>query len=198
MLSKVYSAAINGIEANLVTIETIVEKGINFVIVGLPDTAVKESHERIISAIKMSGITPPHQKVLINLSPADVKKEGAGFDLPMAVGVLVSSERITVEGIERVMMIGELALDGTLMPVRGALPAAIKARELGFEKLIVPSDNVTEAAVVNRLDVYGADNLTQVIEILTGSGAHEPVRVDTRALFAADCHNFDYDFSEVK
>ena len=198
MLSKVYSAAINGIEANLVTIETIVEKGINFVIVGLPDTAVRESHERIISAIKMSGITPPHQKVLINLSPADVKKEGAGFDLPMAVGVLISSERITVEGIERVMMMGELALDGTLMPVRGALPAAIKARELGFEKLIVPSDNVTEAAVVNRLDVYGADNLTQVIEILTGSGSYEPVRIDTRALFAADCHNFDYDFSEVK
>lgn len=198
MLSKVYSAAINGIEANLVTIETVVEKGINFVIVGLPDTAVKESHERIISAIKMSGITPPHQKVLINLSPADVKKEGAGFDLPMAVGVMIASESITVDGIDKVMMMGELALDGSLMPVRGALPAAIKARELGFEKLIVPSDNVTEAAVVNRLDVYGADNIGQVVEILTGIGNHQPVRIDTRALFNAHCHNFDYDFSEVK
>ena len=198
MLSKVYSAAINGIEANLVTIETVVEKGINFVIVGLPDTAVKESHERIISAIKMSGITPPHQKVLINLSPADVKKEGAGFDLPMAIGVMIASESITADGIDKVMMMGELALDGSLMPVRGALPAAIKARELGFEKLIVPSDNVTEAAVVNRLDVYGADNIGQVVEILTGIGDHQPVRIDTRALFNAHCHTFDYDFSEVK
>ncbi len=198
MLSKVYSAAINGIESTPVTIETVVEKGVNFVIVGLPDTAVKESHERIISAIKMSGITPPHQKVLINLAPADVKKEGAGFDLPMAIGVLVSSERIAVEKLDKVMMLGELALDGSLLPVRGALPAAIKAREMGFEKLIVPAHNVTEAAVVNNLDVYGAETLTDVVEILTGAGSHEPVRIDTRTLFNACCLDFDYDFSEVK
>ena len=198
MLSKVYSAAINGIEAIPVTIETVVDKGVHFTIVGLPDTAVKESHERIISAIRMSGMRPPHQKVLVNLSPADVKKEGAGFDLPMAVGVLHADGAFQADGLEKVMMLGELALDGSVLPVRGALPMAIKARELGFSKLIVPEDNVTEAAVVNNIDVYGVANLAEAVGVLAGTSPKQPVKIDTRAIFAARYMDFDYDFSEVK
>lgn len=198
MLSKVFSAAINGIEASPVTIETVVEKGVSFVIVGLPDTAVKESHERIISAMRQSGITPPHQKVLINLSPADVKKEGASFDLPMAIGVMQAAKVLQADNLDRVMMMGELALDGSVLPVKGALPMAIKAREMGFEKLIVPEDNVTEAAVVNKIDVYGVKSLSDAVEVLKGSGTVQPTRIDTRAMFKAASREFAEDFSDVK
>ena len=198
MLSKVYTAAVNGIEAQLVTVETLVEKGINFVIVGLPDTAVKESHERIISAIRMSNQTPPHQKVLINLSPADVKKEGAGFDLPMAIGIMLSAGILKDIKADDVMLTGELALDGRVLPVRGVLPIAIKARELGFKRLIVPEDNVSEAAIVNKIEVFGVKTLGEVVSLLAGNSDLEPTHVDTRALFASHVNGFDFDFSEVK
>lgn len=198
MLSKVYTAAINGIEANPVTVETLVEKGISFMIVGLPDAAVRESHQRILSAISMSGMRPPHQKVLINLAPADVKKEGASFDLPMAVGVLQSGNLVDIPDLDSTMMLGELALDGTVLAVKGALPVAIKAREMGFRKLIVPEDNVTEAAVVNNIDVYGVRSLAEVVGLLTGKLSKEPTRIDTRRIFNSRSVVFDFDFSEVK
>ena len=198
MLSKLLTAAIQGIEAMPVTVETLINSGCGFQIVGLPDTSVRESHQRIISAISQSGFDPPRRNTIINLSPADVKKEGASFDLPMAVGILLANEQLTVEGIESVMMMGELALDGSILPVRGALPAAVMARKLGLKRLLVPADNVTEAAVVNKLEVYGVSSLREVVEFLGGKIQLEPTVIDTRALFASAAGHFDFDFSEVK
>ncbi len=198
MLSKVYSAAIHGIEARQVIIETSVERGCGFLIVGLPDASVKESHQRMLSAIKHSGMKELRRNVVINLAPADVKKEGAGFDLPMAIGMLVADSQIEVENLEEYMLMGELALDGSVLPVAGALPMAVKARELGFRKLIVPEDNVTEAAVVNRVEVYGVKHLKDVLALLTGHSEIQPTVIDTRSLFAASANKFDFDFAEVK
>ena len=199
MLSKVFTAAIQGIEAYPVTIETLVEKGATFTIVGMADTAVKESYQRMVSAINHSGIQFPRKRIVINLAPADVKKEGAYFDLPMAIGVLTSNENIPLDAVEGCMLMGELSLDGTVLPVKGVLPMAIKAREMGIKKLIVPEANVTEAAVVNRVDVYGVRTLTEAIGVLCDPQCGlNPTRIDTRALFAADAGNFDFDFSEVK
>ena len=198
MLSKVYSAAIHGIEARQVVIETSVDRGCGFLIVGLPDASVKESHQRVLSAIKYSGAQPVRKNVVINLAPADVKKEGAGFDLPMAVGMLVADEQIVVSDLGDYMMLGELALDGSVLPVPGALPMAVKARELGFKRLIVPDDNVTEAAVVNKVEVYGVKHLKEVIALLKGESDIAPTVIDTRAIFAASANQFDFDFSEVK
>ena len=162
MLTKVYSAAIYGIDAFPVTIETVVRRGAMFNIVGMADTAVKESYQRIVSAMEQTGVGFPHLGITINLAPADVKKEGAAFDLPLALGVLTASEKISCDNIGEYMFAGELSLDGTLLPVKGVLPMAVKARELGFRRLVVPEANVTEAAVVNRLEVYGAKNLAEV------------------------------------
>lgn len=200
MLSKVYSAAIQGIEAYQVTIETLVERGATFTIVGMADTAVKESHQRIMSAVDHSGAHFPHKRTVINLAPADVKKEGAAFDLPMAIGVLAANETVSSEHLAECMMMGELALDGSVLPVKGALPMAIKARELGFKRLIVPEENVTEAAVVNKLEVYGVSSLTEAMAIVSDPDNCNisPTSINTRALFAADSCNFDFDFAEVK
>ncbi|MDE6273055.1 MAG: YifB family Mg chelatase-like AAA ATPase [Muribaculaceae bacterium] len=198
MLSKVYSAAIHGIEARQVVIETSVDRGCGFLIVGLPDASVKESHQRVLSAIKQSGAGVVRKNVVINLSPADVKKEGAGFDLPMAIGMLAADGQIGVENLGDYMMLGELALDGSVLPVPGALPMAVKARELGFKRLIVPEANVTEAAVVNKVEVFGVRTLREVIELLGGTSELKPTIIDTRALFAASANKFDFDFSEVK
>lgn len=198
MLSKVYSAAIHGIEAQKVTIETSAERGCGFLIVGLPDASVKESHQRILSAIKYSGAALPRKNVVINLAPADVKKEGAGFDLPMAIGLLVADGQMDVKDIGDCMMLGELALDGSVLPVAGALPMAVKARELGFRRLIVPDDNKTEAAVVNRVEVFGVKTLKDVIQLLTGMSDLQPTVIDTRALFARTANRFELDFADVK
>lgn len=197
-MAKVYSAAIYGIDAFVVTIETVVEKGVQFTIVGLPDTAVKESYQRIVSAMKQSGVAFPHKRTIINLAPADVKKEGAAFDLPMAVGILAANESLQCDDLKDYMIMGELSLDGSILPIRGALPIAIKAREEGFKKLIVPKANVTEAAVVNNLEVYGAENLLEVVDFLNGKSAIEPTVINTREEFKKYAMNFDFDFSEVK
>ncbi|MBD5204247.1 MAG: YifB family Mg chelatase-like AAA ATPase [Bacteroidales bacterium] len=200
MLTKVYSAAIQGIEAYPVTIETLVERGISFTIVGMADTAVKESYQRIMSAINHSGVQFVRKRTVINLAPADVKKEGASFDLPMAIGVLAAAEAIPSEHLAECMIMGELSLDGSVLPVKGVLPMAVKAREMGFKRLIVPEANVTEAAVVNRVEVYGVSTLAEAM-ILASDPSLSPLRptvIDTRALFAADAYNFDLDFSEVK
>ena len=186
MLTKVYSASIQGIDAMAVTIETDIGKGAAYNVSGLADTTVKESYDR------------PRMRITINLAPADVKKEGSGFDLPITIGLLTASEQLKVPDLNQYMLAGELSLDGSLLPVKGALPMAVKARAMGLKRLIVPEANVTEAAVVDRLEVYGARNLRDVAEIMTGTSALQPMRIDTRALFARDAGHFDFDFSEVK
>ena len=155
MLVKVYGATVQGLQAVAVTIEVNASRGIRFVLVGLPDIAVKESHERIMAAIENSGYQFPTRQITINMAPADVRKEGSGFDLPLAIGILATAEKVKETLLNRYMMVGELSLDGSLMPIKGALPIAIKARELGYEGLIVPQDNIREAAVVNRHTAHG-------------------------------------------
>lgn len=198
MLTKIYSASIQGIDAFPVTIETDSGQGAIFSIVGLPDTAVKESHQRMVSAITHSGVKFPRKGVTINLAPADIKKEGAAFDLPMAIGVLTANGMVPCENLADFMIMGELSLDGSVLPVKGALPMAVKARELGFKKLIVPEANVTEAAVVNRIEVYGVKSLGEAIALVGGASDMQPTSINTREIFAAESEVFDLDFSEVK
>lgn len=155
MLVKVFGAALQGIDAILVTIEVSVVRGASFNMVGLPDAAVKESYQRVMTAIQQTGIEGPRRRVVVNLSPADVRKEGSAFDLPIAVGLLAGDEKMPSGALADYLIMGELSLDGTLLPISGALPMAIKARELGFKGMIVPESNATEAAVVNNLKVYG-------------------------------------------
>ncbi len=199
MLIKTYGAALQGIDALIVTIEAYAETGYSFSLVGMADTAVKESYQRVQSAVMQTGYKWPRRRIVVNLSPADVRKEGAAYDLPIALGILASCEQITPAiPLDAYMFMGELSLDGTLLPIKGVLPMAIKARELGFKGMIVPRSNATEAAVVNNLDVYGLETLRDVLEFVTGASAPEPVRVDTRAEFARAQAVFDCDFSDVK
>lgn len=198
MLTKVYSASIQGIDAFPVTIETDSGMGTIFSIVGLPDTSVKESHQRMVSAITHSGIKFPRKGITINLAPADIKKEGAAFDLPMAIGVLSANGLIPSEKLTDYMMMGELSLDGSVLPVKGALPMAVKAREMGFKRLIVPEENVTEAAVVNKIEVFGVRNLAEAVSLIGEASDLEPTIINTREIFASQAANFDFDFSEVK
>ena len=168
MLVKVFGAAMQGIDALVVTIEVNCSKGIRFLMVGLPDAAVKESHERIQSALTHNNYKFPRRQVIINMSPADIRKEGAAYDLPLAIGLLAADEQIAADKLSSYMLMGELSLDGTILPIKGALPMAIKAREMGFKGLIVPHENVREAAVVNNLDVYGVKHVSEVIEFFDG------------------------------
>lgn len=196
MLSKITSAAVHGIEAFPVIIETVVDRGATFTIVGLPDKAIQESQTRIENAIKQAGMNFPHRRIVINLAPADVRKEGAAFDLPMALGIMVSAEDITVENLDEYMITGELSLDGSVLPVKGVLPMAIQARSMGIKRMIVPAANATEAAVVNDIEVYGVENVAQAVEVLKGCPSIEPTVVDTRAEFARASEHFDYDFQK--
>ena len=198
MLVKVFGASMQGLQATAVTIEVNATRGVRFVLVGLPDNAVKESHERILAAIENSGFTFPTRQITINLSPADIRKEGSGYDLPMAIGILATEGKVSTSQLGRYMMVGELSLDGSLVPIRGALPVAIKAREMGFEGLIVPEGNIREAAVVNRIKVYGARHINQVVNHLNGTALMEPTQIDTRGEFYARQCEFDYDFADVK
>lgn len=199
MLVKIPAAALTGIDALNVTVEVAVNPGIAYTMVGLPDTAVKEAYQRVVSAVNQSGFEFPRRNVVVNLSPADVKKEGSAYDLPIAMGILLASEiiRPTVDP-GQYMLMGELSLDGSLLPIGGVLPMAIKARQMGFRGMIVPRANATEAAVVNNLEVLGADNLRQVADFFAGATTIEPTIVNTREEFAAQTAVFDLDFSEVK
>ena len=198
MLVKTFSASVQGLQASAVTIEVNATRGIRFVLVGLPDSAVKESYERITAAIENSGYTFPARQITVNMAPADVRKEGSGFDLPMAIGILATGGEVDTRLLNRYMMVGELSLDGSLQPIKGALPISIKAREMGFEGLFVPEDNVREAAVVNNLKVYGARHINQVIGHLNGKEPMEPTIIDTRAEFFAKQSEFEFDFADVK
>ncbi len=199
MLAKTVGAAVQGIDAIKVEIEVSVDYGSGFVIVGLPDTAVKESGERVRCAISQAGMEFPHSRnIVVNLSPADIKKEGSAYDLPLAIGILAADEKINPDRLGRYMLMGELSLDGSLREVKGALPMAIVAREMKLDGFILPRTNALEAAVVNNLNIYGVDNLQQVIAFLNGEAQLEPTVVDTRAEFARAQGQFPYDFSEVK
>ncbi|MBR1755119.1 MAG: YifB family Mg chelatase-like AAA ATPase [Bacteroidaceae bacterium] len=203
MLAKTYSATVDGITAIPVTIEVNVQPiqqgSGRMVIVGLPDSSVKESYSRVAAALANSGIKLPNENVTINLAPGDIRKEGTGFDLPIALGILMANAIVTTTFSERFMLVGELGLDGHLQPIRGALPIAIKARELGYEGLIVPRENAHEAAVVNRLKVYGAENVLEIKDFLSGKmDVLQPLDIDTRAEFFAHQNDFPLDFADVK
>lgn len=198
MLVKVNGAALQGVDATMVTIEVNITRGVQFFLVGLPDSAVKESHERIVSAVEHNGLRFPRSQVVINMAPADIKKEGSAYDLPLAIGILAADGKVDTQRLERFVIMGEMSLDGTLMPIKGALPIAIKARELGYEGFILPSQNAREAAVVNNLNVYGVDNFIQVVNFFNGETTLEPTVVDTRAEFYAHQSDFEFDFSDVR
>ena len=198
MLVKVLAAAIQGINATLVTIEVNALRGIKFYLVGLPDNAVKESHQRINSALQYNGLRFPSKQIIVNMAPADIKKEGSAYDLPIAVGILAADEVISTDKLNRYLIMGELGLDGMLMPIKGALPIAIKAKELGYEGIILPMGNAAEAAVVSGITVYGAKNLIQVIQFLNGEESMNPYKVDVEDDFYSKQSNFPFDFSEVR
>ena len=198
MLIKIFGAAVQGIDATLITIEVNSSRGCMFYLVGLPDSAVKESHQRIISALQVNGYRIPTSNIVINMAPADIRKEGSAYDLPLAIGILSAGEIIKSDKLERYLLMGELSLDGSLQPIKGALPIAIKARELGFEGIIIPKHNAREAAVVNNLDVYGVENIKEVIEFFNGTQGLEPTRVNTREEFYAQQSTSELDFADVK
>ncbi|MGL5273387.1 MAG: YifB family Mg chelatase-like AAA ATPase, partial [Phocaeicola sp.] len=198
MLVKVYGAAIQGIDATKITIEVNSSRGIKFFLVGLPDSAVKESHERIISALQVNGYKFPTCQIVVNMAPADIRKEGSSYDLPLAIGILAATKVVSDERLSRYMIIGELGLDGGLQPIKGALSIAINARNEGFEGLILPKQNAREAAVVNNLQVHGVENIKEVIDFFNGTSSLEVTHVDTRAEFYAHQSNWLHDFSEVR
>ncbi|MDI3318419.1 YifB family Mg chelatase-like AAA ATPase [Pinibacter soli] len=199
MLVKTFGSAVYGVEAITITIEVNVSEGSFFAVVGLPDVAVKESAQRIDSAIKTNGYRMPRTKVVINLAPADIKKSGSAFDLPIAMGLLGASEQVErIDALKDYIMMGELSLDGTIQPIKGALPIAITARKEGFKGLIVPTQNAREAAMVNTLEVYGVSHINEVIEFFQSGTNLQPVVVDTRDEFFNSQYSFDFDFSDVK
>lgn len=198
MLVKVYGAALQGIDATIVTIEVNSSRGVKFFLVGLPDSAVKESHERIISALQVNGYKFPTCQIVVNMAPADIRKEGSSYDLPLAIGILAATKVVSEEKLSRYLIIGELSLDGSLQPVKGALSIAIAARAQGFEGFILPKQNAREAAVVNNLKVYGVENIKEVIEFFNGERTLEPTIVNTREEFYANQTQQTYDFADVK
>ena len=198
MLVKVFGAAVQGIDATIVTIEVNSSRGIKFFLVGLPDSAVKESHERIISALQVNGYKFPTRQIVVNMAPANIRKEGSSYDLPLAIGILASAEEILPDKLSDYLIIGELSLDGSLQPIKGALPIAICARSQGFKGFILPKQNAKEAAVVNNLNVYGVENIKEVIEFFNGRRELEPTIVHTREEFFQHQDNYPYDFADVK
>ena len=198
MLVKVLAAAIQGINATLVTIEVNALRGIKFYLVGLPDNAVKESHQRINSALQYNGLRFPSKQIIVNMAPADIKKEGSAYDLPIAVGILAADEVISTEKLDRYLIMGELGLDGMLVPIKGALPITLKAKELGYKGIILPRGNAAEAAVVDDIAVYGAENIMQVIRFLNSEEELPPYNVDIEKDFYSQQSDFSFDFSEVR
>ena len=198
MLVKTYCAAVNGLDVNTVTVEVSAVKGEKFFLSGLGDEAVREAQSRIFSAVTLNGLKYPTKRITVNLAPADLKKEGSVFDLPIAIGILASDEQIIADHLSEYMLVGELGLDGHLQPIRGALPIAIRARAEKFKGLIVPRQNEREAAVVNNLEVYGMDSLMDVVAFLNDMSNPEPVFVDTRREFYANQSQGDLDFADVR
>lgn len=198
MLVKTYGSAVFGVNAITVTVEVNVENGFNFFLVGLPDIAVKESHHRIVAALANNGYSFPHKSVVVNMAPADIKKEGSAYDLTIAIGVLAASGQLLSDEVSKYIIMGELSLDGSLLPIKGVLPIAIEARKEGFKGFILPASNAREAAIVGDLEVYGVENIKDVIEFFTGEKKLERTIVNTREEFAASQNKYEFDFNDVK
>ncbi|MDA3893193.1 MAG: YifB family Mg chelatase-like AAA ATPase [Salinivirgaceae bacterium] len=198
MLVKTYGSAVFGIDATTITVEVNLTRGVAFHLVGLPDSAVKESQQRINAALLNNKLDFPGKKIVINMAPADIRKEGSAYDLTLAVGILAASDQIVCENLEEYIIMGELSLDGSLQPIKGVLPIAIKAREEGFKGFIIPKKNAREAAVVNDLGVFAVENIGEVVEFLNGKKTIEPTVVNTREEFHKGIKNSDADFSDVR
>lgn len=199
MLITAYGAAVTDIDAVRITVEATITDGMGFTLVGLPDTAVKESIERVRTALNQCGIDISYSnQVIINMSPADVRKVGSAYDLPIALGIAAAIGAIPADSLRDYIIMGELSLGGSIQPVKGALPMAIEARRLGMKGIILPKGNATEAAVVNNIEVYGAETLQQLIQFFCGQEHIEPTVVDTRAEFAKSVNEIDFDFADVK
>jgi len=198
MLVKVFGAAVQGIDATLITIEVNCKRGIKFILVGLPDATVKESHERIISALQVNGFEFPRHQIIINMSPADIRKEGSAYDLPLAIGILAASDGMNKDLLEHFIVMGELSLDGTILPIKGALPIAVMAKENGYKGFILPESNAREAAVVDGIDIFGVKNIREVVDIFNGLSDKLPVKVDINGEFLNNRENFEFDFTDVK
>ncbi len=198
MLAKCFGCAVYGVDAHLITIEVSVGQGAHFFMVGLPDSAIKESEQRVESALKYLGYKMPRQKVVVNLAPADLKKEGSAYDLPIALSLLKASDQLKTDDLEKYIIMGELALDGTLRPIKGVLPIAIEARKLGFKGFILPKENAKEAAIVNQLQVIQVEHINEAIDFLENRITIEPLVVDTRDIFEHTQSEYDVDFSQVQ
>lgn len=198
MLVKVFGSAVFGVEATTITVEVNIDKGIGYHLVGLPDNAIKESSYRIAAALKNNGYELPGKKITINMAPADLRKEGSAYDLTLTIGILAASGQIKSEEVDKYLIMGELSLDGSLQPIKGALSIAIKAKEEGFKGFFLPIQNVKEAAIVAGLEVYGIENVVQVIDFFEGKATLEPTIIDTREEFYKTLDFPEVDFSDVK
>ncbi|UUC44892.1 YifB family Mg chelatase-like AAA ATPase [Flavobacterium cerinum] len=198
MLVKVFGSAVFGVDATTITIEVNIDKGIGYHLVGLPDNAIKESSYRIAAALKNNGCQLPGKKIVINMAPADLRKEGSAYDLPIAIGILAASGQISSDAIASYLIMGELSLDGSLLPVKGILPIAIKAKEEGFLGLIIPKQNAKEAAVVDGITVYGIENVTEIIDFFRGTTTLQPERIDHERELDCTSTTTEFDFADVK
>ncbi len=198
MMVKLFASAVYGVDAITITTEVDVLDGLKFFVVGLPDIAVKESQHRVESALKNNGYRFPRIKVIVNLSPADIKKSGSAFDLPIAIGILGATDQVNISNLDKYVIMGELSLDGSILPIKGALPIAIQTRKEGFEGLFVPIQNAREAGMVNKLNVYGISHINELIDHLNGFKKITPVDINTRDEFFHSQYDFDIDFADVK
>jgi len=198
MLVKVFGSAVFGINATTITVEVNLSKGINFFLVGLPDNAVKESQKRIIAALKNCNYRYPGKEITVNMAPADIRKEGSAYDLTLATGILAASSQLKQDEISNYIIMGELSLDGSMQPIKGVLPIAIQAREEGFKGFILPKQNAREAAIVNELEVYGVETISEVVDFFNGDKILERTIVNTREEFMASQCKTEFDFADVK
>ena len=198
MVAKTFGCAVSGVDAKVITIEVNVGQGTSFFMVGLPDSAVKESQQRVESALKYFGYRMPRQKVVVNLAPADIRKEGSSYDLPIALGIMKASEQVAFPELENYIIMGELSLDGNLRPIKGALPIAIEARKQGFKGFILPVENASEASIVNKIDIIGVNTLEEAIKFLEGELQIEPLVTDTRDIFYHSLEQYEFDFADVQ
>ena len=198
MLIKMFGSAVFGVEATTITVEVNIDKGVGYHLVGLPDNAIKESSYRIAAALKNNGYNLPVKKITINMAPADLRKEGSSYDLTLAIGILAASGQINSEEVSKYVIMGELSLDGSLQPIKGVLPIAIKAKEEGFKGFFLPKQNVKEAAIVAGLEVYGVENVMEVIDFFEGKSTIEPTIINTREEFYKTLDYPDFDFAEVR
>jgi magnesium chelatase family protein len=198
MLVKTFGCAVQGVDAILITVEVNIVTGVDYFLVGLPDSAVKESHLRIESAIKNFGYHMPRMKIVVNMAPADIRKEGSSYDLTIAIGILAAAAQIPASFLDEYLIMGELSLDGSLKPIKGALPIAIEAQKKGFKGFILPLQNAQEAAIVSELAVFGMQNILEVIQFFKGEYHGQATQVASENLLQESTEKFDFDFSDVK